>query len=334
MEHIILVSIILVVYNGEKYLSECISSILAQSYKNIELIIIDDGSTDKSFEIINHFAQKDTRIRCLKKENEGVSASRNLGLTMAKGEFFSLCDQDDILAKNYIEYFLQLIKKYNCDIAYTPSAYKFKDKINLHSNIKESEYVKDGKFAAIDMLYHNIVIAPWNKLIKTSLIRDNNISFVKGIFNGEGFAFSIACFMASKRVVKGEKYVYYYRVGDPTSGASRFRISSINSMLRAQEIIRKDYLNNDADCLKARNYSKWHTYCDALNIIVGCKAQKADYKLYFDIKKYCREHALKFLKAPVPLNQKLRCILFKISPFLASKIINLFRKRKFIKSND
>ena len=98
-----LVSIIVPVYNTEKYLSKCLDSIVNQTYKNLEIILINDGSTDNSKAICEDFAKKDKRIQVINKENSGVSVSRNKGLSLAKGNYIAFIDADDYAELNYIE---------------------------------------------------------------------------------------------------------------------------------------------------------------------------------------------------------------------------------------
>ena len=99
-----LISIIIPVYNAEKYLKKCLDSVINQTYKNLEIILVDDGSTDKSPEICDKYAEKDSRIIVLHKENGGVSSSRNAGLDIFKGEYLSFVDSDDYVEPDYIEY--------------------------------------------------------------------------------------------------------------------------------------------------------------------------------------------------------------------------------------
>lgn len=103
-----LVSIIVSVYNGERYIEECIESVLNQDYKNIELILVDDGSFDSSNVILDKYSLKDKRVKVIHKENSGVSNSRNIALERSLGEYICFLDQDDILAKDYVSYFMAL----------------------------------------------------------------------------------------------------------------------------------------------------------------------------------------------------------------------------------
>ena len=111
-----LVSIIVPVYNAEKYLKKSIKSITSQTYKNIEIICIDDGSNDKSLEILHKFAGEDQRIRIIYKKNEGVSLARNTGLESAKGDFVLFVDSDDWIEKNLCETLLFYMEKKELDV--------------------------------------------------------------------------------------------------------------------------------------------------------------------------------------------------------------------------
>lgn len=326
-----LISVIIAIYNGEKYLKECLDSVVNQNYKNIEIILIDDGSKDLSGKIADEYADKDNRVIVVHQQNSGVSTSRNIALKMAKGSYICIIDQDDIISYDYISYFYGLIKKNDAQIALTPNADKFFGKLKVIKENKDSVKIWSGTKTAEEMLYHKIVIAPWNKMISKKLIDDNNIKFNVDFFGGEGFAFSVQCYQYADRIAIGERLVYHYRVGDPESGASKFRESTIHSSINAQKYIKDTFAHETPELLKAWEFSNWHTYCDCLNIIVGCNAIKNNKELYVRIKKECRKKALCAIKAPVSLQQKLRGILFKINPYFAARIINHFRIRKFAK---
>ena len=325
-----LVTVVVGIYNGEKYLKECIDSIINQSYKNLEIIFVNDGSTDNSSKILKDYAKKDNRIILVEQKNSGVSTSRNKALKRTTGEYICIMDQDDVLDKEYVNHFLKLIKLTGADIATSPQPDKFFDKIN-HVEIKDEYKIITGREAAIEMLYHNFVIAPWNKMISRKLIEDNNIIFNPNFFNGEGYAFSIECFQNAEKVVVCKDKIYHYRVGDPTTGASKYSEKTINSSLASQEYINEKLIFDDNEIIKAWNFSKWHTYCDCFNMMVGCSAKKKNTDLYNKLKKYCQKNASIAFHAPISKQQKLRGYLFKINPLLASKIINKFRIRKFKK---
>lgn len=324
-------SIIASVYKGEKYLRECIESVLEQDYHNIELIMVDDGSPDNSGKIMDEYAAKDYRMKVIHKENSGVSNSRNIALQHSKGKYVCLLDQDDVLAKDYVSYYYHLIKNNDADVAATPSPYKFFGDVPSFEYRKDKIDIISGESAAIMMLYHKMVIAPWNKMVSKALIDKFNIHFQPQFFNGEGFAFSIECFLHSKKVVIGHREVYGYRVGDPNSGASKFKEVWINSSINAQQYIKSTFNNPSSSLLKAWAFSNWHTHCDALNVMIGCCVENTHKELYQKIKSVCHEEAYRAFLAPISLQQKFRGLMFSISPYFAAKVINHFRIRKFSK---
>lgn len=324
-----LITMIVGIYNGEKYLSECLDSIICQDYTNIEIILVDDGSTDLSGKIADEYASKDIRIKVIHQENSGVSVARNCAIEIATGEYICIVDQDDIISQNYVSYFYNLIDKYDAQIALTPMVDKFFGKPDTSLKFKDQNVVWSGEKTAEQMLYHKIVIAPWNKMISTKLIHDNHVRFNPNFFGGEGFAFSVESYQYAQRIVVGSQIVYHYRVGDPESGASKFRESTIHSSINAQQYIKDTFVHITPELMKAWKFSNWHTHCDCLNIMVGCGVTKQYGGLYKLLKRVCQREALCVLDAPISLQQKLRGILFKISPYMAAKIINHFRIRKF-----
>jgi glycosyltransferase involved in cell wall biosynthesis len=315
-------------YNGEKYIKECIDSIINQDYENLEIILVDDGSPDNCGKIADDYALKDSRIKVIHQKNAGVSVARNNALDMSTGEYVCILDQDDVISKDYVSYFYNLCKNYNAEIALTPTVDKFFDKIKEDTR-KDSVKVLIGEEVAIEMLYHKIVIAPWNKMISRKLIVNNNVKFNTNFFNGEGFAFSVQSYQYAEKIAVGQRKVYHYRVGDPQSGASVFKEKYVNSAINAQQYIKETFVKETPELLKAWKFSNWHTHCDCLNIMVGCGATKSNRELYNKLKVVCKGQALCALKAPISLQQKSRGILFKICPYMAAKIINHFRIRKF-----
>ena len=168
-------------------------------------------------------------------------------------------------------------------------------------------------------------------MISRELIEKYHIRFVPEFFNGEGFAYSIECFQRARRVAMGHHNVYHYRVGDPESGASKFREYSIHSCIKAQLYIKDKLVSKSSETQKAWNFSNWHSHCDCLNMKVGCGVTKEYKALYDSVKTICQKNALCALSAPISLQQKLRGILFAVSPYMAAKVINHFRIRKFSK---
>lgn len=164
-----LISIIIPVYKVEKYLEKCIQSVINQTYKNLQIILVDDGSPDNCGKICDEYAQKDHRIEVIHKSNGGLSDARNKGLEIAKGEYIGFVDSDDYIESDMYEVLYNLLKQYNADVSicnfYTVSQGKIAIK-NVDNGIKEynrSEILKEV------LLDNNIQSYAWNKLYKKEL---------------------------------------------------------------------------------------------------------------------------------------------------------------------
>lgn len=160
------VSVIVPAYNVEKFIFKTVNSILNQDYKNIKIILVDDGSPDISAKIIDELAKKDNRIVCVHKENGGVSSAINAGLKIATGEYVIFIDGDDWVEPNYVSYLLNLVEKNKCEIGMNKNNYS-----DDNMNSSDREYVVlDEK--AIEWIYlGNIFVAVWNKIYSMPFLK-------------------------------------------------------------------------------------------------------------------------------------------------------------------
>ena len=203
------------------------------------------------------------------------------------------------------------------------------DSENVSHNIEDSVQIWDGEKTACEMLYYNIAIGPWNKLISKELIDKHNIRFNPKLSYGEGFNFSVDCFQRAKKIAVGKKKVYYYRVNNPNSAMTKFKLELVTGSIEAQRCIRKNLVSETKALIDACRYANWHTYCDCLNTIIGCKVIKQNKDIYREIKRVCKKDSRCALISPVHKSDKIKGILYGISPYLAAKLINKLRKRKF-----
>ena len=165
-----LISVIVPVYNVEKYLNRCVDSILAQTYTNLEVILVDDGSPDGCPAICDAYVKKDKRVKVIHKANGGQGTARNAGLDIAKGDYISLIDSDDWIEKDFIKILHNYIINNDADLVICNyNEVNEQDQIIKHSNLQYKVY-KSNKF---DLLFNQIdtvpVIVPWNKLYKKSV---------------------------------------------------------------------------------------------------------------------------------------------------------------------
>lgn len=211
-----LISVVIPVYNSDKYIGECLDSILNQSYRNLDIIIIDDGSSDKSFKICSRYQENDYRIKLFTQTNSGVSNARNKGILEAQGKYIVFVDADDVLEKNYIEDMYNIIcmekdilvicdfKIWNMDT----------NKIIFNVDTKENSLLLTMKDFLKD--YWNnykrgYINAPWNKMYNVDIIKNNSIEFPHDITMGEDVVFNMNYFHHCKYVFIMHKYLYNYR---------------------------------------------------------------------------------------------------------------------------
>lgn len=211
-----LVSIIIPIYNAEDNISKCIESILNQTYSNIEVLCINDGSKDNSKEILEEYQKKDKRIIIINKNNSGVSDTRNLGIDKAKGDYIMFIDADDYIEKNYIKEMINVANKYECD--HVISGYT-----EVNNNQKKEKTIYRDKEETFDITYpkefnnalKTFEFNPcWKQLVSRKLLLKNKIKFNKEIKYGEDMLFSLECYVKSKRTMYLKNFGYYYTINE------------------------------------------------------------------------------------------------------------------------
>ncbi|WP_157142682.1 glycosyltransferase family 2 protein [Brachyspira pilosicoli] len=211
------VSVIIPVYNVEEYLKECLYSVINQTLKEIEIICIDDCSTDSSYSILEEYAKKDSRIVLIKnKENMGVGYNRNIGIKEAKGEYIGFIDSDDYISEDYYKNLYNTAKKYNSDVVNTLNIYKHVDnKINkFYYSFNETEFQSTVCLEDIENTLSCKAIAPYsvNKLYRLSFLSDINLQFItEKLGAAEDSNFTIKLMLNNPSISFNNKSIYYYR---------------------------------------------------------------------------------------------------------------------------
>ena len=214
-----LISILVPVYNCEAYLDECISSIINQDYENLQIVLANDGSTDKSLEICQKYAAKDPRITVLTGPNKGVSTTRNILLDQIKGDYFLFVDADDWIEPDMVGYLVNLIQEYNADIAVCANVTSNSDSTNhdLRTTIKQW----NQKETIEKFLYHKEINGSLcNKLIRKSLIKGNK--FTTGIYYGEDALFCWGLIQYITNLIVSDKPLYNYRMNPGSLSHTQF----------------------------------------------------------------------------------------------------------------
>lgn len=213
-----LFSIIVPVYNSESYINECIKSIIDSNYLNWELLLIDDGSTDKSGTICDEWSQRDSRIKVFHKVNGGVSSARNLGIEKAKGYWLIFVDSDDFISPDFMNRILEKTSCGDADLV-------FNDFNIIYSNKRELFRTYSWN-ANKEESFRNYLVHSWPRVawgaVKKDLITKNNIRYPENLTAFEDFHFMCRCILCSHKVIKISEPLYNYR---------RTNVSSITNTL-------------------------------------------------------------------------------------------------------
>lgn len=224
------ISIIIPVYNAEKYLKICVDSILNQTFKDFELILINDGSSDTSKEICEQYIKLDKRIYMIDQANQGVSVARNSGIDFASGEYIMFCDSDDWMEKNCLQsLYDKIISNRNIDIVFS-GAYKdfyYNDKkiMSKIEGISEELFMNVmGLERYIEYIYNSCLVlvqSPWAKLYSSKIIKSNNLYFNKNMICYEDFDFNLRFIYYSSNILFLKDIYYHYRIIKNNAGLSK-----------------------------------------------------------------------------------------------------------------
>lgn len=323
------VSIIVPLFKSETFLKKLIDSVLEQTYKNFELILVDDGSPDSSGKIADEYATIDDRVKSFHKENGGCCEARNYGLNKATGEYLMFADGDDWLETDCVEYLVNLIENNNCEMSMTDSIFTTRDR-----KVNDEDYIRvwTKEEAICGILYAYIPIGPWNKMYTTKVVREHNLSFSVPWF-GEGLYFSTMCAQYSNRVAVGHKRIYNYRLNNPNSGTTVHEVKhGINALQNIKTI---------KDCLVVRtprtlNAADWHiTYnCYYLMCYIIWSNSFDQYgDLYRKTKRELHQRAPKaILTAKVKLWKKIYILVACFTPVFLAKLVQ-HRKQRRLKAD-
>lgn len=204
------ISIITPVYNTEPYLAECIESILDQTFTDFELLLIDDGSQDHSWEICEHYAKTDSRIRIFRQANSGVSATRNKGLAEACGRRITFIDSDDRIGRNWLQSFHDNMEESDFVVqGYTRWEKEKKERICPHP--RKSDQITE-LLVILEKMQGTPIRLVWNKLFDIRLIREHNLRFNEKVPYGEDFLFTLQYVSYCHQICISDCCSYYYRI--------------------------------------------------------------------------------------------------------------------------
>ena len=285
-------------YNGEKTIERCVESILAQTYTNYELLIINDGSKDNTPAVIEELAKKDSRIRIITQENRGLSATRNRGIEEAKGEYISFIDADDYICPDYLDRLYTAITATGADLAvckYYTSEQPDKD---------GGVYTIDRSTMYKELLIpnENIAAFAWNRLYKLDIINDAGLRYDARIYGNEDALFNYQYLKYCDKVAVVDKALYHYIIN---TGSIMFSKGYNPKRILANMAF--DYMLEDAAGQPYLEYvqvgAMWYNLILKRRIILS-KARIPDSEMK-SINKMLRLNPAAFMKASVPLKYKL-----------------------------
>ncbi|MGG3943990.1 glycosyltransferase [Peribacillus psychrosaccharolyticus] len=312
-----MISVVLPVYNVEQYLNECLESVFCQTHRNFELIIVNDGSTDRSIDIIDEYRKRYTNLVYLEQENKGLSEARNLATSYAKGEYVIYIDSDDYMDLNMLELMYNRIVKIKGDVVVCGHK-------EIHENVqKENSRVFieadcNKSFSGVEvanmLLSCKVLGVTWNKLIKMDKIKENCLYFEPGRYTQDWYPiFKIISNCEVVGFVNKDLYNYRIREGSVTAKKNWKRLNDYNhatsSILNYVKNSNLQYNNNSITLFKAITFEKIIFMYISLN-------KKKGRQLYKEFKSsYCTDYDLSLINIlssnKVSIRRKLNLILWK-----------------------
>lgn len=314
-----LISVIINVYNGERFIRKCLDSVINQTYKNLEILIINDGSTDNSLSICKSY--KDSRIKIISTENRGLALARNVGIDNASGQYLYFIDMDDCIDFDTIEYLYNLSKRYETKITTCRSVIVYDYDFTSKQKKEKTYVITPEKMLKDILLLKERQVTVWNKLIDRELFE--NLRFENRII--EDIVFTYKLVMKTDKIGYSNQVKYYYLKHDGSITAIKDNleksIDTYNGLLERYYNIEKVYpmmIENNVCMLQLiiRLYLKNDK--KLLNFLEEKKA----------LELYNRLFSFKIVKCDIGIREKIKIILFRINPKLCKFSIKLYLKIK------
>jgi glycosyltransferase involved in cell wall biosynthesis len=317
------VSIIVAVYNVERYIGDCIRSIIVQSYKNLEIILIDDGSTDDSGQICEQFTSIDNRVIVIHKKNGGVSSARNHGLNCATGDYVTFIDGDDFVAPDYIDYMIQVSSLTGADYVIVSKCFTSHSLKQIHEdNIR----IWSSEMALLELLYPRITVGCWNKMYSRDLLTKYGIYFQTDLFIGEGLRFIIDVAQRANCIGVGDRKVYHYRTDNPDSCMTKKDVRKAICALEAIESVKENLLISSLEVKRALDFHIWLTNFLFVRFVVSTHEKRLYMPLYKKCKKHLRKGILVIIMSRTSFAVKLVSLMILVTPALVAVTFNKLKQ--------
>ena len=310
------VSVVVAIYKSEEFLDKLIISLIEQTYKNIEIILIDDGSPDNSGKICDAYAEKDSRIKVIHKKNGGTCEARNVGMEQCTGEWLVIVDGDDWLETDYVEYMLRLVHQTGSDMGMSTEIFTTRDRIQTAVDKIETW---TSEYTAAQIILPYIAIGPWNKIYRLDVLRQNNLTFSVP-WSGEGLYFSSFAAQYSNHVGIGHRKVYNYRLNNVNSGLTNYKLEMGTNAFQNIRYIKEHLIIKTPLLINACNWHIWKNYNFILFLIIATDSKGKNIELYKDCLKNNRKLFISAnLKAALKLKTKIKGLTIGLFPVWYAK---------------
>ena len=296
-----IISVIVPIYNVEKYLVACLESIQKQTLKEIEIILVNDGSPDNSGEIAEEFAKNDDRINVIHKNNGGLSSARNEGLLIAKGEYVSFVDSDDWIESTMLEDMYAAAQKVNADVVVSGAIVDYiKEGRSVINNMKNNIHkYNDSEFGTVfwELQKAKLSNYVWNKLYKQSFVKSNGFKFIDDAMPAEDLFFNISVFKKANSLAVINKAYYHYLRRDETSLLSNYQ-KNLVVVEEKRKVAYEEFFNH---------FKMFENeYSDFLSRLIVDAAAGVVMNLYKKSAPFNWKERLKIIRKNVFINQELK----------------------------
>jgi glycosyltransferase involved in cell wall biosynthesis len=314
------VTVIVAIYNVERFVEKCIQSIISQDYVNLEIILVDDCSTDSSGAICDKYAAGDERIIVIHNlSNQKQSRVRNAGMDRAAGDYIAFVDGDDWLASDFVSYMLRIIEETNTNMSISLNNFSTRDNKQVAEDRIE---IWSAEKTVTELLMPTITIGCWNKIYRRDYLKKHDIRFDEEVSTGEGDVFISATAQRAEKVGIGRRKVYYYRMNNINSATTKPDVKRGIEAIKSLEIIERNLIIRTEPVMLAWGHHMWKNHFWVLCLILLTHAKKENYLLYQNSISYIKTNAAQVTKATNSLVKKMKWRLTGVAPVMMARLVN------------
>lgn len=311
-----LITVVIPVYKVEKYLKRCVESVINQTYKNLEIILVDDGSPDSCGKICDEFAESDKRVKVIHKRNGGLSSARNMGIDISSGDYITFVDSDDWVDRDYVLYLYALLDEYECDMSMVSHSITDKYEPCLSTNDGKIKVISGNQFLMklLKVGTQENVQYAWGKLYKN--FKNTDLRFPDGLIDEDvptTFKYTINC----KNIVISERKMYFYYNNKESILRQKFTRNRFDLIEVWKIIVDFARINCNEEIYK---YSLINLYRANMGVLCNLCTKEVDKDdlSYINIKRdealeVVKKHKWELLRFKMPISRKLMVILFNIN---------------------